>query len=97
MQDSMSQECFLCNDNTANIRKCQHCKLVSSCNPHMEKHSVNSRCLPIKVQETKSRGRILVATRLIEPGETVMVEEAAVKGFTHVKFQNCKVKVFDEN
>ena len=86
----MAQECFLCTDTTTNIRTCQHCTLVSSCSKHSEKHSSGySRCFPIKVQETESRGRVLVATRLIKPGEIVLVEESAVKGFLH----NFKVRM----
>ena len=73
--DSDTQYCFLCGKPCST--PCPDCSDVFYCSQeHLDVHRSQGRCLPWKVERQEGVGRIVVATRDIEPWELVMKDTA---------------------
>ena len=71
--------CWLCSAESK--MRCEDCGLVSSCSSdHLSLHRHNQTCRPFTVKRNQSVGRYLVATRRIEPLETILTEPALCVG-----------------
>ena len=72
-----STACFLCGVQDANT--CIHCKMVSSCERHIAVHRIEDFCYPFTISSEEGRGRFLVATRDIQPGELILCDKPIVQ------------------
>ena len=81
---SMQNSCFICL--APATKKCEYCDLevYYCCISHYELHrtKINGefQCNPFTIKFTETVGRYMVATRDIEPGETIFQDTAAVVG-----------------
>ena len=77
--------CFLCQTSPAG-HVCQHCKNVSFCNDdhfqihRKEKDAKSEKCWPFKIGKDEVKGNVMVASRDIQAGETILEEQPAVWG-----------------
>jgi len=79
VEKSEVQACFLCGKSSSSY--CQSCGKAGFCSTQHEKlHRPDNFCFPFKVEFKKNKGRVLVATREIQPLELIMWDEAAVAG-----------------
>ena len=80
MEDLLSQ-CFMCGRPAP---ACAECGLVAACEAHLGLHRPGPglQCLPIAVvrSERGDRGRMVVSTRDVRPGETLLVDTPLVVG-----------------
>ena len=73
------QVCFFCGTRE-NVETCENCNGCFYCKIHARHHRPpgSALCLPFKVNIDEVMGRILVASRDIDAGEIVVLDEAAV-------------------
>ena len=75
--------CFLCGPETSGLRleQCADCQLVWSCPDHARFHSGSGSggCFPFRVSVREGRGKCLVATRDIHPGELILRDKPIVE------------------
>ena len=84
------EACFLCGTQSPHLRveRCAACQLVWSCRDHQRFHSRDGRCFPFKVSVREGRGKCLVATRDIQPGELILRDQPIVQSpYTKTKPQ----------
>ena len=62
--------CYLCQSPDSD--QCLHCHQVNSCQDHLQHHHHHGQCLPWSVVVTSDRGRTVVTTRDIAPGELIL-------------------------
>ena len=62
--------CYLCQSPDSD--QCHHCHQVNSCQDHLQHHHHHGQCLPWSVVVTSDRGRTVVTTRDIAPGELIL-------------------------
>ena len=90
-----AEACFLCGHSgpescepRAVVQQCSDCQLAWSCSDHAKFHSGDGRCFPFKVSVREGRGRCLVATRDIQPGELILRDKPIVQApYTKTKPQ----------
>ena len=80
--DTKPSSCFFCASSGPDLRECLDCAGVSYCSPaHLALHRPNQTCLPFKVEHGHPlKGRILVATRDVQPFELVVEDNSAAYG-----------------
>lgn len=71
--------CVIC-ESTSGIETCPSCNLVDLCSNHVRLHRPASVCFPFTVAKDSVKGRYLVATRDIPPGEIIFEEKPFVVG-----------------
>ena len=72
-------QCWLCAEPAET--RCDHCDRVHFCGPgHRDLHRQHGVCRPFMVRRSDSVGRFMVATRDIEPLETILEERPLVMG-----------------
>jgi len=70
--------CFYCGVKATGI--CEKCGLVGYCEIHKNLHRPDNFCFPFMVEKREGVGRILVATRDIDPLELILWDNAAAMG-----------------
>ena len=78
---SAPDPCFICS--SPGVRTCDQCDLcVRYCDDHERYHHdlVTGQCNPFTVSRMEGVGRVLLATRTIQPGEEIFREEEMVVG-----------------
>ena len=74
-----SHQCWLCAEPSKT--PCQDCDRVYFCRPeHLELHRQQGVCRPFSVRRSEGVGRMMVATRDIQPLETILEERPLVTG-----------------
>ena len=76
MEDVLTR-CFLC---ARPAPTCGHCGLVGVCEAHLALHRPQAQCLPVAVVRAGVKGRMVVTTRDVSPGETMLVDTPLVVG-----------------
>lgn len=67
--------CVLCFQPAPSTNCCPDCKDVFFCQEdHLAFHRMEKMCFPYRVEEKDGKGRCVIATRDIEPGELVLVD-----------------------
>ena len=83
--------CFLCGAELGDLsggEECPDCQLVWTCSDHANFHSADGRCFPFKVSVREGRGKCLVATRDIRPGELILRDKPILQSpYTKTKPQ----------
>ena len=87
------EKCFLCLCQTEEMRKCQKCDndIFACCSEHFALHRSENHCNPFKVSHKEGIGRILEASRRIEPGELIFRETPLTIGPLHESSPMCLV------
>lgn len=73
------ESCFLC-PRTESVTPCSDCLTIAYCPHHEKYHRGDQGCYPYNVEEKEGVGRLLVATRDIEPGDIIFKERELVVG-----------------
>ena len=76
MEDVLTR-CFLC---ARPAPTCGHCGLVGVCEAHLTLHRPQTQCLPVAVVRAEAKGRMVITTRDVRPGETLLVDKPLVVG-----------------
>ena len=83
--------CFFCESETSNM--CMDCNIVGICGEkHRDIHRHIGKCLPFLVRKSANKGRMVVASRDIKCGETLLVDKPCLIGYTSQDiFENIKL------
>lgn len=73
--------CFLCGS-VESLSMCEKCGLCWFCGDHEAMHRTgeNKSCFPFKIERRRNVGRVVVASRDIQPGELILTDKAISHG-----------------
>ena len=79
----MNQDlCFLCLEES--VLQCENCHIFACTEDHLKVHrneeKGSQKCFPFRIAKDETRGRFFVATRDIEPLETILCDRPSVIG-----------------